>query len=133
MTVETFQALSVGSALEADVSLVSSPQSSRELNLQIWTTVTTAVAPERPRGESTLIVFPGLRRALSVRVYRTDGDTAVEDPATGVFGAGDDLPTAVQDFQDALQDHLTVLAGEDALALPLQRQLEILRSYFNTP
>ena len=70
---------------------------------------------------------------LSVRLYRTDEDTAVEDPATGVFGTGDDLPAAVQDFQDALQDHLNVLAGEDALAPPLQRQLEILRSYFDTP
>ena len=133
MTVETFQAVTVGSTSETDVALVSGPQSSRELDLRVWTTVTAPVAPDRPRGKSTLIVFPGLRQALNVRIYQTDEDTAIEDPATGVFGSGDDLPAAIQDFQDALQDHLAVLDSEAGLAPALQHQLEVLRSYFDTP
>ena len=55
----------------------------------------------------------------------------MEDPQTGVFGTGNDLPAAVEDFQQALHDHLAVLASEDALAPPLQHQLELLRSYFD--
>jgi hypothetical protein len=50
---------------------------------------------------------------------------------TGVFGVGDDLDLAIADFQAALHDHLEVLASEDALAPPLRRQLELLRSYLS--
>ncbi len=133
MTVLTFQTATLGGTAQADVPVISGPQSARQLDLQIWTSVTTEEAPRRPRGMSSLIVFPGLRQALNVRIYESAEDVAVEDPATGVFGAGDDLDTAIRDFQAALQDHLDVLANEDALAPPLQRQLEILRSYFDLP
>ncbi len=133
MTVETFQTATVGSTPEADVPLITSPQPSRRLDLQVWTTVTTGVPSDRPRWRPTLIAFPGLRRALSLRVYQTSEDVAIEDPETGVFGTGDDLDDAIRDFQAALHDHLAVLASEDALAPPLQRQLEILRGYFSAP
>ena len=130
MSVTIFPAMIAGSPQEADVPLVSGLQPARQLALQVWTTVTAPVTPDRPRGIPTLIAFPGLRHAISVRIYETDEDTAVEDPATGVFGSGADLPAAIQDFQDALQDHLAILAGADALAPALRHQLDILRGYF---
>lgn len=132
MSVTIFPAMTVGSPPEADVSLVGGPQPARQLALQVWTTVTAPITPDRPRGTPTLIAFPGLRHALSVRIHETDEDAAIEDPATGVFGVGADLASAIRDFQDALQDHLAVLAGAEALAPPLQRQLDILRGYFAT-
>lgn len=64
-----------------------------------------------------------------VRVYQMDETTAVVDPATGVFGIGDSLPAALQDFRDAIQDHLAVLAEASALSPWLKRQREILRGY----
>jgi hypothetical protein len=131
MTVTTFTAATFSTTPEAGISVMGAPQPSRQLNLQVWTTVTTSISAASPRGIPTLIAFPGLRHALSVRVYETDEDTAVEDPATGVFGSGADLPAAIQDFQDALQGHLAVLTGADALAPALRRQLDILRGYFS--
>jgi hypothetical protein len=82
---------------------------------------------------ATLIVLRGLRRALNVRIYQTEDDVAIEDPATGIFGAGADLDSAAQDFGEALRDHLDVLASDDALSPALRRQLEILQDYFSTP
>lgn len=133
MTVTTFGVVTAGGTLEADVQVLGGVQPSRELDLQVWTAVTASPASERLRGVPTLIVLPGLRRALSVRLYETADDVAVEDPETGVFGSGDDLPAAVQDFENALRDHLAVLAEDDALAPNLQHQLEILRGYFSMP
>ena len=132
MTVTTFQTATVATP-KADVSLANSPQPSRQLDLQVWTSVTARAAPDRPHWASSLIVFPGLRRALNVRIYETADDVAVEDPATGVFGAGGDLNAAILDFQTALHDHLDVLTSDDTLAPPLRRQLETLQGYFNTP
>lgn len=132
MTVTTFQTATLATS-EAAVALANSPQPSRQLDLRVWTAVTALESTGLPNWRPTLIVFPGLRRALSVRVYETAEDVAVEDPQTGVFGAGDDLNAAILDFQAALHDHLEVLAGDDALAPPLRRQLEILRAYFNAP
>ena len=107
-------------------------QSGRQLDMQVYTAVTSTGAP--PRGMPTLIAFPGLKRALHARLYESEDDVAVEDPVTGVFGSGDDLPAAIQDFAGALQDHLAVLtAEEDALAPALQHQLDILRGYFSSP
>lgn len=131
MTVETVEVVTAGGAPEANVSLAGAARSARQVDLQVWTAVTTRVVPDPPRGTPTLIVLPGLRRALSVRVYRAAEDVAVEDPATGIFGSGEDLPAAVQDFQEALRDHLAILAEDEALAPALQHQLEILRRYFS--
>jgi hypothetical protein len=133
MTMATFEVLTGGGPPETDVSLTGAAQLNRQIDLQVWTAVTAPVPPDRPSGTPTLIVLPGLRRALSVRVYQTAEDVAVEDPATGIFGAGASLPGAVEDFQDALRDHLAILAEEDALAPALQRQLDTLRGYFSTP
>ena len=138
MTVTTFQTATVATP-KADVSLANSPQPSRQLDLQVWTSVTARAAPDRPHGASepdlslgsSLVL--GLRRALNVRIYETADDVAVEDPATGVFGAGGDLNAAILDFQTALHDHLDVLTSDDTLAPPLRRQLETLPGYFNTP
>jgi hypothetical protein len=132
MTITTFQTATVTTP-ETGVSFANSLQPSRQLDLQVWTTLSTEVPSERPRWYPTLVAFPGLRRALHARIYETADDVAVEDPATGVFGAGDDLDAAIADFQAALRDHLDVLAGADALAAPLQQQLEILRGYFIAP
>jgi hypothetical protein len=132
MKVTAFQTAAAATP-ENSVSLANSLQLDRQLHLQVWTTVSTEVPSERPRWYPTLIVFPGLRRALHVRIYETAEDVAVEDPATGVFGAGDDLDAAIADFQAALRDHLDVLAGDDALAPPLQHQLELLRGYLSAP
>lgn len=132
MTVAEFQTAAVVTP-EAVVSLAGSVQSSGQLRLQVWTAVSTEVPAGRPRWYLSLVAFPGLRRALHARIYETAEDVAVEDPATGVFGAGADLDAAIADFQAALRDHLDVLAGDDALSLPLQRQLEILRGYFTAP
>jgi hypothetical protein len=133
MSVATFEALTLGGAPETDVPVLGGVQPSRQLDVQVWTSVTAPAPPDRPRGTPTLIVLPGLRRALNVRIYQTADDTAIEDPETGVFGTGDTLSAAAQDFHDALRDHLAVLAGEDALAPALQRQLDILRGYFTIP
>jgi predicted RNase H-like HicB family nuclease len=132
MTTTTFQTATVATS-ETSVSLTNSLQPSRQLDLQVWTTVSTEAPSERPQGYRTLIAFPGLRRALHARIYETAIDVAVEDPMTGVFGVGDDLDAAIEDFQAALHDHLEVLASEDALAPPLRRQLELLRGYFSAP
>jgi hypothetical protein len=130
MSIESFEVLTARTSIEAQIPLIGVSPASRLLHLHVWTAVTATEVPERPRGNPALIVLPGLRRALSVRVYESAEDVAVEDPATGVFGTGDDFPSAVQDFQQALQDHLAVLASEEALAPPLQHQLDTLRSYF---
>ena len=131
MTVATFEVVTVA-APQADVSVIAA-QPRTHLDMQVWTTVTAPgdVAPSR--GMSTLVVFPGLRHALRVRIYEALDDVAVEDPQTGVFGAGNDVATAVQDFQDALQEHLAVLAGEEALSPALQHQLALLQGYFTSP
>ena len=103
---------------------------SHQKYVHVWTSVT-APAVDRPRGMATLIVLPGFRHALSARIYETADDVAIEDPATGVFGAGDSLPAAMADFSNALQDHLEVLSEQDALSPDLQRQLDLLKSYFD--
>jgi hypothetical protein len=131
MTMATFAAATVSTSTSSTrVSLVG-PQSERRPSLRIWTSVTTPAASERRRGTSALIVLPGLRRALSVRIYKAADYTAVEDAQTGIFGTGSDLPAAVEDLQLALHDHLAVLTGDETLAPPLQHQLELLRSYFD--
>jgi hypothetical protein len=132
--VVTFEAATVSTSTpKSGISFVGSSQPGRQLDVQVWTAVTTGLSSDRPHWRPTLVVFPGLRHALSVRLYETGEDVAVEDPETGVFGAGDDLDAAIVDFQAALHEHLDVLTSEDALAPPLQHQLEILRGYFGAP
>ena len=104
----SFQTATISSTPEAHVSLISGPQPSRQLDLQVWTSVTAPVSSDRPRWRPTLIAFPGLRHALSLRLYEAAEDVAVEDPQTGVFGAGHDLDAAIRDFQAALQNRCTV-------------------------
>jgi len=128
MSVATFEVL-IGGPQEADVSLAGAAQVGHHVDLHVWTAVTAPAVPD-PTGTPALIVLPGLQRALSVRVYETTVDVAVEDPATGIFGSGETLPAAVEDFQEALRDHLAVLAEDDELAPALQHQLAILRGYF---
>jgi predicted RNase H-like HicB family nuclease len=101
-----------------------------QLNIQAWTAVTDGGIAERPPGTPALLVLEGLGRALHVRIHEAEDGVSVADIATGVFGAGDTLPEALQDFRDALRDHLEVLADDDALSPGLQHQLEILRGYF---
>lgn len=110
---------------------VGAVEPNQQTHVQVWTSVT-APAPDRPRGASTLVVFPGLRHALRVRIYEAPDDVAVEDPQTGVFGAGSDAAAAIQDFQAALHEHLAVLADEEALSPALQHQLALLQGYFTS-
>jgi predicted RNase H-like HicB family nuclease len=132
MTTTTFQVATVATP-EASVALANSLLPRRQFEGQVWTTVSTEVPSGRTQCHAVLIAFPGLRRALHARIYETAEDVAVEDPMTGVFGAGDDLDAAIADFQAALRDHLEVLASEDALSPALQRQLELLRGYLSAP
>jgi len=81
-------------------------------------------------GRQALLVLEGLRTPVRVRIDQDSDLTSVADIETGVFGAGDTLQAAVEDFRAALQDHLTVLAQQPALSPDLQHQLEFLRSYF---
>jgi hypothetical protein len=105
MMITTFQTATVATP-ETSVLLANSLQPSRQLDLQVWTTVSTEVPFERPRWYPTLVGFPGLRRALHAHIYETAADVAVEDPMTGVYGVGGDLDAAIADFQAALRDHL---------------------------
>jgi hypothetical protein len=131
MTVETLGVLTAGGLPETNVSVAGTARATGQVDLQVWTAVTARVAPDPPRGVPTLIVLPELQRALSVRIYEAAEDVAVEDPATGIFGSGEDLPAAVHDFQEALRDHLAILAEDNELAPPLQHQLDTLRGYFS--
>lgn len=132
MSIATFEVVTAGATHDAAVS-VGAVHPNRAVDVQVWTSVTAIPPADRPRGTPTLIVLPGFRKALSARVYMGAEDVAIEDPATGVFGAGDDFLAAVADFQEALQDHLAVLAESGTLAPALQRQLDTLRGYFSNP
>jgi hypothetical protein len=78
------------------------------------------------------LVLEGLSQPVWVRLERDHGVTSVADVATGVFGAGNSLQAAVQDFRSALEEHLAVLSAQPELAPDLRYQLEVLRTYFAT-
>lgn len=86
-----------------------------------------------PRPRETLVAFDGLRVALHARIHEGDGLVVIEDSVTGIFGSGDTLAKAILDLRAALAEHLEVLSDDDSLSLDLRRQLESLRSYFDTP
>jgi hypothetical protein len=85
-------------------------------------------------GRKTLVVIEGVSRVLGAQIYESEGHITIADNDTGIFGYGDDLPSALRDLRDALHEHLDVLAGSTTPIAPgLQHQLELLQSYFNAP
>lgn len=136
MTVETIEVLTAQAASEAAtaVTVISASSRSGRLDTQTWTMVTEAAGhiESEPSGRETLVVFDGA--ALRARLYgEPDGSFVLEDIGTGIFGSGDTLQEAVHDLNSSLRSYLAVLADDDALSPNLQHQLELLRSYFNTP
>lgn len=69
-------------------------------------------------------------RPIRARVSSPARDLfVVEEPATGIFGSGSDLPSAILDFREALVEHRDVLASTPALSAGLQEQLRILNHH----
>jgi hypothetical protein len=68
-------------------------------------------------------------RPIRVQIGGTADGFVVSESETGIFGAGPDLPSALQDFRVALTDHLEVLEASKPLAEDLQRQLGFLRRH----
>lgn len=68
-------------------------------------------------------------RPIRVQIDSTPEGFTVAEPETGIFGAGQDLPSALQDFRVALREHLDVLESSQALSEDLQRQLSFLRRH----
>lgn len=66
--------------------------------------------------------------SFSIRFERGDGYWVVTDRPTGIFGQGEDVLAAVQDFQAAVSEHLDVLERQAALSEELAWQLEYLRA-----
>jgi hypothetical protein len=66
--------------------------------------------------------------SFSIRLERGDGYVIVTDRPTGIFGQGEDVLAAVQDFQAAVSEHLDVLERQSALSEELTWQLEYLRA-----
>jgi hypothetical protein len=66
--------------------------------------------------------------SFSIRFERGDGYWVVTDRPTGIFGQGEDVLAAVQDFQAAASEHLDVLERQAALSEELTWQLEYLRA-----
>lgn len=136
MTAETIEVavVSAQTSSMAPMPVDGAPYPSDQLNLQVWTTVTeTPTTESRPHGTPALIALDGVSRALHVLIHEAEDGVALVDADTGIYGSGDTLLEAMQDLRHTLQRHLAVLAEDDALAPSLQCQLEILRSYFNTP
>jgi hypothetical protein len=130
------ESLAVTGSSTTAVSPGTSPGGGR-ISLPVWSAVTDAHVElpetEIDAGRPTLMVLDGMTRALNVRIYVSEDGVAVSDSESGVFGAGHTLQDAVRDFRAALYDHLAVLAEDDALSPGLQQQLELLRSYLQTP
>jgi predicted RNase H-like HicB family nuclease len=61
-----------------------------------------------------------------VTLEEHNGYWAAADPETGIFGSGPDVLSAVQDLQQALQEHLDVLGRQEALSDDLAAQLDYL-------
>jgi hypothetical protein len=66
--------------------------------------------------------------SFSTRFERGDGYWIVADRPTGIFGQGEDVLAAIQDFQAAVSEHLDVLERQAALSEELAWQLEYLRA-----
>lgn len=60
-------------------------------------------------------------------VAENEGLWTVRDLHTGIFGAGDDVDTATDDFHLALREHLDVLERQPDLSEGLEAQLRYLR------
>lgn len=69
----------------------------------------------------------GLRKPVRVTVaVEVDGTYVVEDPTSGIFGAGPKLSSAVEDFRSALVNHRDELLTAGRLSARLQGQLKYL-------
>jgi len=85
----------------------------------------TVVTP--PLSRHVTLVALELSRPVEVLI-EDDGDgVAVSHAATGIFGAGDTLNNALQDFVTALRDHSVVLSSESELSSQLSVQQQFLR------
>lgn len=85
--------------------------------------------PESPH--YTNVALPGAR--VTLRVQRERGQTAVVDGATGIFGLGTNLRTALDDFTRAVREHRQVLESCTPRSAILQAQLETVREYLGLP
>jgi hypothetical protein len=70
-----------------------------------------------------------LIRPIRVHIDGTADGLTASEPQTGIFGMGQDLPSALQDLRTALREHLEVLESSGALSEDLQRQLTFLRRH----
>lgn len=87
------------------------------------------IKPEEKPRRLTLVAV-GLVRPLEVLLEQSEDEAVVTDPATGIFGAGDDIPEALNDLLLALEDHRSLLEREieaGQLSSGLKSQLEYLR------
>lgn len=79
----------------------------------------------------TSVTLPGAR--VSLRVQRERGRTHLIDPATGIYGTGGEMRTALADFTRALRQHRDVLESVTSRSALLQTQYETVCEYLAVP
>jgi hypothetical protein len=68
-------------------------------------------------------------RPIRVEIHGAGRDLTVSEEQTGIYGAGSDLASAINDFRAALKEHLDVLESSGPLSEELKHQLSILRRH----
>lgn len=75
-----------------------------------------------------------LAKPIKVHVRGKHGlSLIVSEPKTGIFGAGDDLSSAITDFRSALADHRDALEATERPSADQQEHLELLQNYLRPP
>lgn len=73
------------------------------------------------------LLFP-----VPARITAGEGALVATNPDTGIFGVGDDLPSALLDLRSALMEHRDALLGDDTLSEELRAQLAYLKRHIRS-